>query len=185
MKGFDVALAALARLLPRFPDLVLSIAGDGPERAALEAQAARAGVGENVVFLGWQSPQELASRMRAASVVLVPSRADGTAYTEALTLVALEAAAVGRAVVASRVGGLGEAIVDGVTGLLVAPDDDEALARATATLLADPARAAAMGCAGHARALRELGWDATLASFQELFLRLAREGVAQNARTGS
>jgi starch synthase len=78
---------------------------------------------------------------------------------EPLGIVNLEAMACHTAVVASRVGGIPEVVVDGETGLLVPPEDPDALARAINELVADPARAARMGEAGRTRAVDDFGWD--------------------------
>ena len=139
-KGFDVAIEALMRLSTRHPDLCLHIAGDGEEAAALRHQARSLGVADRVQFLGTLTSEEVQSEISAASVVVVPSRT-----IEGFSLVALEAAQLARPVVASRIGGLPETVLDGRTGLLVSPDDPEQLATAIGDLLADPRRAIDMG----------------------------------------
>jgi len=151
-KGADVALAVMAHVAERRPDARLVVIGDGPERARLEAQARALGIRGRVHFAGHQS--EPGPWYRLASVVLVPSR------REALGMVAVEAMAAARPVVASRVGGLPEVVVEGVTGLLPAPVKDVAqiedldprpLAGAVLALLAEPERAGALGAAGRRR----------------------------------
>lgn len=116
-KGIDVLVRAAAAA-----GVAVEVVGEGDERAALEALAAA--VGAEVRFYGALPPAALAERYAAARLVAVPSRREG------FGLVAAEAAAAGRAVVASRVGGLADIVVDGVTGVLVPPDDVEALAAA-------------------------------------------------------
>lgn len=129
-KGVDVALSALARLLAAAPGARLAIAGDGPELDRLHALAAGLGVGAAVAWAGaLADPLPL---LAAADVVILPSRAEG------LPRVALEAAAVGRPVVAAAVGGLPEAVRHGETGWLVPPEDAGALCAALERLLADP-----------------------------------------------
>jgi glycosyltransferase involved in cell wall biosynthesis len=134
-KGFDVAIDALARLTARHPDLSLHLAGTGEEEEALRKQAQRLGIAPRVRFLGTLRHDEMLQQISAASVVVVPSRT-----IEGFSLVALEAAHLGRPVVATRVGGLPETVEDGLTGLLVAPDDANQLATAIGDLLADPTR---------------------------------------------
>ncbi|MGE3843730.1 MAG: glycosyltransferase family 4 protein [Vicinamibacterales bacterium] len=181
MKAFDVAIDALARVrLAGHSTACLTIAGDGPERAALEAQACNAGLDGCVHFVGWCSPDEVRARMLDASLVVMPSRASGVDYSEGLGIVALEAAEAGRAVVASRAGGLPEAVVDGVTGIIVQPDDSDALARAIGSLLADPARATALGAAGRRRIQSRFRWDTCLDAYVQLFIRLADGRTAQH-----
>ena len=108
-------------------DVTLDIVGDGPDRAALEARSARLGLGGAVRFLGPLPRAALYERMATAHAVVVPSRREG------LGLVAVEALALGRPVIASRVGGLTEVVTAG-TGMLVAPDDPAALAHALQSL---------------------------------------------------
>jgi len=164
MKGADLAIEALARVRESVPGARLTIVGDGPERPALEAQAESLDVRERVRFRGWQTEEEVAAAMDGASVVVMPSRATGSPYTEGLGLVAVEAAARARPVVASRVGGVPEVVVDGQTGRLVDPGDVKALADAIESLLADPAVGSRMGKAAWARARRLFSSRAALAA---------------------
>jgi glycogen(starch) synthase len=146
-KGFDIALAAMASLVARFPRLQMTIVGDGPARGQLERQALALGLGKTVTFAGWVDPGQIPAFMKSATIVVMPSR-----WEEAFGLVALEAALMGRPVVATRVGGLPEVVVDRETGLIVHKDDSEALADAIASLLDQPQQAMAMGNAGRLRA---------------------------------
>lgn len=116
-KGFDVLIRAVAGA-----DMALVLVGGGSERAALAALASS--VGARVDFRGAVPPAELAEWYRRARVVAVPSRREG------FGLVAAEALAAGRAVVASRAGGLSDIVVPGRTGLLVPAGDVEALTAA-------------------------------------------------------
>ncbi len=146
-KGFDVAIRALLAVRAQHPDAVLRLAGDGPARPELEALARRLGVDDGVELLGWVAPDRLPDVLAGASVVVMPSR-----WEEAFGLVALQAAQVGRPVVASDVGGVSEVVTDGVTGTLVPAEDADALARAVLDLLDDPAEAARRGDAARAGA---------------------------------
>jgi glycosyltransferase involved in cell wall biosynthesis/uncharacterized membrane protein YbhN (UPF0104 family) len=121
-KGFDVLVAAVSRLGDEGVSVEVEIVGDGPERDRLMATGRRLGVA--LELPGRLGRADLYARMAAAHVVAVPSRREG------LGLAAVEALALGRPVVASRVGGLVETVEDGVDGLLVAPDDPGALAAA-------------------------------------------------------
>jgi alpha-maltose-1-phosphate synthase len=94
---------------------------------------------------------------------------------EPLGIVNLEAMACGTAVVGSRTGGIPEVVADGVTGLLVEPDDPPALASALNALLADPVRAAAMGQAGRDRAVAEFGWDTVAAQTAALYAKVIQQ----------
>jgi glycosyltransferase involved in cell wall biosynthesis len=141
-KGIDVLLRALADL----DGVRLTVAGDGPERARLDALADELGVADRVTWLGWVRHDELWAVLQQATVVAVPSRQD------AFPRIAVEAAHLQRPVVASAVGGLRESVVDHATGLLVPPADPAALARALARVLGDPASARELGAAGRAHA---------------------------------
>ena len=146
-KGFDVLLRALAVLtganLPKF-DLIL--AGDGPEHPALRALAAELGVAERVHFPGRVEHDE-ALRLFAGSLFFVlPSR------KEPFGLVNLEAMMTGKAVIASRVGGVPEIVNDKQNGLLVPPEDPAALARAIAQLMTNVPLRRKLGLAGRERA---------------------------------
>jgi glycosyltransferase involved in cell wall biosynthesis len=148
-KGFDLAIDALSRLTPRYPDMCLHSAGTGEEEVTLRRHARRLRVAERVRFLGTLTDDEVHREISTASVVVVPSRT-----IEGFSLVALEAAHLARPVVASRVGGLPETIEDGRTGVLVPPDDADLLAEAIGDLLADHARAVGMGEQARRRAAR-------------------------------
>jgi glycosyltransferase involved in cell wall biosynthesis len=143
-KGHAVLLAAAAGL---GPGLRLVFCGEGEERARLAAAAAP--LGPAVRFAGFR--EDLGVCLAAADVVALPSLHEG------LGVAALEAMAAGRPVVASAVGGLGEAVVDGATGLLVPPGDAGALAAALGRLAADAALRARLGEAGRARVLTHYG----------------------------
>jgi glycosyltransferase involved in cell wall biosynthesis len=145
-KGIDVAVRALARIREREPAAVLVVLGEGPERARLEA------LGGDGVYLPGRVG-DVASWYRRAELLVHPARWEG------FGLALLEAMVAGKPVVATRVSSAPEIVLDDETGLLVPPDDPDALAEAALALLGDPARAAAMGLAGLARARREFSVD--------------------------
>lgn len=166
-KGADIALRAFATLRARMPRVRLTIAGDGPERGALEAEARARGIADAVTFTGWVAPGRVPALMNGATLVVVPSR-----YREPFGLVAVEAALLARPVVAARTGGLVEVIDDGATGVLVEPGNEDAFAAAMITLLASPATAAAMGVAARARAQARFGLDACADAYDRLYRQL-------------
>jgi len=142
-KGHAVLLAAAAGLASAAPRLRYVFCGEGRQAKALAgAAAALDGVVEMVGFR-----RDVAACLAAADIVALPSLQEG------LGVAALEAMAAGRPVVASRVGGLAEAVVHEETGLLVPPGDPTALAAALARLARDPDLRARLGVAGHARVL--------------------------------
>jgi glycosyltransferase involved in cell wall biosynthesis len=136
-KDFPTLLRALA-LLPG--DVHLSLAGEGPERAALEALATELGIAARVDFLGWR--QDVGALLAGAEMLVVPSR------IEPLGNVVLEGFAAARPVIATAADGPREVIGHDRTGLLVPIGDHQALADAIAGLLGDPARAATLAAAG-------------------------------------
>ncbi|HEY4095821.1 MAG TPA: glycosyltransferase [Baekduia sp.] len=126
-KRFDQLLYALPSLREEAP-IVLDIAGAGPSRGALEALARRLGVSDAVTFHGRQTPHAVATLMRHADVLVLPS------IVENQPVVLLEAQACGLPVVATDVGGISE-IVNPTTGLLIPPDDPAALTSAITSIL--------------------------------------------------
>lgn len=126
-KGFDVLLDAMALARAHGLDATVAIIGDGPETAALAARRDRLGLEAAVEFVGPLPRRQLHERLAGAHAVVVPSRNEG------LGLVAVEALAVGRPVIASRVGGLVEVVTPG-TGVLVPREESSALAAALCAL---------------------------------------------------
>ena len=149
-KGFDLLIDALAAA---DTDLDLLLAGDGPERAALAARAAAHGVGTRVHFEGHVERTVLASLVRGAAVVAIPSRFEG------FSLVCREAMQAGAPIVASALPVFPPELRDGETGLLVPVGDVPALARALRLLATDPERARALGAAARAAARGFPKWD--------------------------
>jgi glycosyltransferase involved in cell wall biosynthesis len=160
-KGVDVLLAALARLAEEGLRPALWIAGQGPARPALEKLARELRLEDRVRFLGQRS--DVADLLSACDVFILPSRHEG------LGVAALEAMAAGRPIVATRVGGLAEAVVHERTGLLVPPEDPAALATALARLLRDPALRARLGAEGPARIAEGFRADDLVEAYERLY----------------
>ena len=136
-KGHDVVLRALPGLLKEFPELRYVIAGQGPERIALESLAKALGIEQHVQFTGKVSDDELVSLYQNATLLVLPTRAQG-ASVEGFGLVFLEAAACGLPCIAGASGGVPEAVRHAETGLLVPPEDVTAFSEAVSALLKDP-----------------------------------------------
>jgi glycosyltransferase involved in cell wall biosynthesis len=151
-KGVDVLIDAWPDVRARHARATLVVAGDGPRRGVLGERAARLGVSGSVHFAGWIPAA--GAVMQRADVVVVPSRWEG------FGLVALEAMAASRPVVASRVDALPEIVVDRETGLLVPAGDPGALAAALCELLDRPAWAASLGATGEVRLAGAFSVDA-------------------------
>ena len=168
-KGIDLAVAALGRLVRRFPRLELVVAGDGPERVKLERQAAELGLEHLVSFRGWVAPDQVPQLMNTATLVVVPSRWEG------LPGVAIQAGQMARPVVGARIWGLPEVVVHGESGLLIEPEDSEGLAAAIAALLDHPEQATRMGECGRRRVEDLFGWDRYLDAYDALYRSLGQE----------
>jgi glycosyltransferase involved in cell wall biosynthesis len=171
-KGQDVLLDALERLRDRtFPPLVVWLAGDGPDGPALAARVVAGPLAGSVHLLGRRD--DVFALMRLADVVALPSRYEGH------PLALLEALALARPVVAARVGGVPEIVADGVSGLLVPPEDSVALAAALDRLRRDPALRRRLGEAGARDARRRFDVRRTVAALEDVYTRcLSTRGTA-------
>ena len=172
LKGLEHFLEAAAILAVRFPTLHFLVVGEaGPPDAeyltVLTRLADRLGIGSRVRFTGLRS--DVPAVLASSTVSVMPS------LNEALSNVVLESMAAGVPTVATRVGGTPEAIVDGVTGLLVPPADAVAMAEAIGRLLKDPGLAAALGCAAR-RAIKErFSSDRMVDATEQLYADLLAE----------
>jgi glycogen synthase len=175
-KGVDVLLRALARLQSQDPQLVL--VGDGPERARTERLAQHLGIGVRVHFLGFVPHIQVPALLRAADVMVLPSRYEelGTALIEAMY------ARV--PVVASDTGGIRELVTSGVHGLLVIPEAPAALAAAIDHTLSHPTEAAAQADRAHQRA-RELTWDRLAERVLDVYEDVVARAATRRAATRS
>ncbi len=172
-KGVAVLLDAFARLRATHPASRLTIVGDGPERGALEQQAAASGLGGAVEFAGARAQHELPALYSAASIAVVPSIVDRIGDQEGLGLVTLEAIGCGCAVVASDLPAIRDVIVDGETGLLARSGDATDFATKLCRLLDDNALRERLGESARARLLR-YDWREVTARYADLLAQAAR-----------
>lgn len=163
--GLDLLLEAMAGLAPPWRLVLL---GRGSAEDALRERARRLGIADRVEWPGAVDPATVRRYLDAAHMAAFPSR------RESFSVATLEAAARGLPVVASRVGGLPEVVEDGVTGLLIEPENTEGLRQALADLAADPARRRQMGAAGRRMVAERFRWTATLEAMESVY---AREGA--------
>lgn len=171
-KGADIALRALPMIWQEFPNLEYWIVGDGPEEARLRAIAKEIDPGgARVKFLGPKPHDELPQYYESCTIFVQTVSETTPDDVEGFGLVYLEANMFGKPVVAARVGGVGEAVKDGETGLLVSPGDPRAAAEAILRLLRDPALAQRLGNAGRARVAREFAWPAQMSKLLPLLRR--------------
>jgi D-inositol-3-phosphate glycosyltransferase len=178
LKGLDVAIGALAALDDRRAELAVVGGPSGAEGPA-ELQrvlqlASDLGVRERVHFVAPQPHHLLSSWYRAADAVLVPSR------SESFGLVALEAAACGRPVIAADVGGLRTIVEDGRTGFLVESRSPEAYAAKVDAVLGDPALASQLGHAAAARAAN-FTWSTAAARLRRVYADVAARALVDCA----
>jgi len=164
-KGVFDLLEALAAVRGALPDLRLVCAGDG-DRVAVARYAERLGIAEAVKFTGWVGPSGKRALFEAAAVLAAPS------YDAALPMSLLEAMAAGVPVAAAAVGGIPEVIVDGVSGILVAPGDSASLAKALKKILLDRAHAARIGAAGRETVRLRHAPERALPRLEEMYARL-------------
>jgi glycosyltransferase involved in cell wall biosynthesis len=164
-KGVDVLLDAATRLHSKLPATTFLFVGDGPLRETLMARAAA--VGLPACFAGQRD--DVPALLRLCAVVVLPSR------QEAFGRVLIEAMATGVPVVATAVGGIPEVCVDGVTGLLVPPEDPDALAVAIALTLTDQAATASRVAAASADVRSRFDQAAHAARVQAVYARLLGE----------
>ncbi len=157
-KGHATLVRALPRILESHPETMLVCAGRGPCLEETSALARGLGVADHVLLPGYVPDDHVAALYQACDVFALPTGQDAGGQVEGFGLVFAEAQARGKPVVAGRSGGVTDAVIDGETGLLVPPDDPEALAESIASLLSDPERATALGAKAKERIARELNW---------------------------
>ncbi len=164
VKRVSALVRAYAPIAVEHPDVDLVIVGDGPDGKKLRKLAAEPGACR-IHFLGWQSGAEaLAPLYNAAESLVLPS------WHEGFPTVVGEAMACGTPVLASQVGGVGELVVDGLSGWLIPPGDDDALAAGLANVMAHPQMVAAMRPQVRAMAERRVSPTVVAAALRECFL---------------
>jgi glycosyltransferase involved in cell wall biosynthesis len=165
-KGHADAVDAWRQVIRRVPDAELVFVGDGDLEFDLRRHAANTGVGHRVRFAGFT--HDVHGEIAAADVVLLPSR------QEALPTVLMEAAALGKPVVATDVGGVREVVRHGETGLLVREHDPTALADAVTCLFGDAARRQDLGTAARSRACSDFDARAWIGRLADIYARAVR-----------
>jgi glycosyltransferase involved in cell wall biosynthesis len=148
-KGVHVLLDAFAKCLEDYPQASLVIVGDGSYRTKLEEQARTLGIAEKTHFLGYVQQPRLSAVVSEFDIFAFPT------FGEGFGLVLLEAMAVSKPVVASNVMAIPEIVIDGKTGLLVPPENSDALAQALLKLIKNPSLCQQFGIAGRQRLAQE------------------------------
>ncbi len=162
VKDYGSLLRAFARIRSQRKGVRLLLAGDGPQNAALRNAADALGIAGDVHFLGWSD--DIQNILAATDVFVLPS------LTEGMSNALLEAMAAGLPCVATEVGGNGELIDQGTTGLLVPPSNPERLGAALERLVSNAALRQQMGEAGRARVTAQFSLDAMVARYEDLYL---------------
>lgn len=157
-KGQLTLIKAMPRILERFPNALLILVGQGPCMRKAVQLAKTLGVRNSVLFPGRLSDEEIAALYRACEVFALPTGEDAKGQVEGFGLVFTEAQAYGKPVVAGRSGGVEDAVIDGKTGLMVDPGNEEAVAEAVCRFLGDPEWAHTIGENGRKRVDSELNW---------------------------
>jgi glycosyltransferase involved in cell wall biosynthesis len=163
-KGFDLGLRALAQLTGL--DWEWSIAGDGPQLEPLKSLARELGISARVKFLGWQSGKELSQCYHQANLFLFPSRHEG------MPNAVLEAMSSGLPVVATRIAGSEELVVDGITGLLTPSESVDELRDALRKILTDSTLREKMGIASRLRVEQNYTWQKVAGQYQSLLKKI-------------
>jgi len=171
-KGFKVLFDAIPNVVSQVGNLVVLVAGEGPHRATLEAEAKQRGLEEVVRFLGQRN--DIPELISLASVVVLPSLAESFGF------VLLEAMSLDRPVVASTTGGIPEVVSDGETGLLVPPGDALSLADAMCRVLLKPDLAADFAAKGKQRA-QLFTFDRMIRGYERLYANFGPSPVMLKA----
>jgi glycosyltransferase involved in cell wall biosynthesis len=161
LKDHHTALRALDRLVQSVPSARLLLVGDGPERGAIETEIDRHQLWSNVSLLGTR--RDVSRVLAAADALLL------TSISEGIPLTLLEGMAAGLPVVATRVGGVAEVVVDTETGLLAPSGDDAALAAALRQLAQEPGLRQRLGACGCQRVQDHFDDGAMLTSYDQIY----------------
>jgi phosphatidylinositol alpha-1,6-mannosyltransferase len=180
-KGIDTVIESLPSILARHPVTRYIVIGSGPDQARLEELARRVRVADHVDFLGDVSDEMLPSRYASADVFVLPTRViPEDDEIEGFGIAYVEAAAAGVPSIAANVGGVADAVADGVTGLLVPPGSPDAVASAALRLLDDPLLRARLGDAARAEVERSLNWDRAAREVMRVIADVTRGCPAPN-----
>ena len=176
-KGYEVLIGAIAQIAQKHPHLYCLILGEGARRVDLEAQIALAGLQGRLRLAGFRAPGETLSIVKACDVFVMPSHSEGT------PVALLEAAALGRPILASQVGGIPDLVSDGEQALLVPPADESALAAGLSRLIGDPEFAARLGAGAQRRVRREFSLQAQVDAAMQAYRKAWTRRQERLART--
>jgi glycosyltransferase involved in cell wall biosynthesis len=165
-KGLQWLLRSVAKV---GREIAVDVAGEGPQRAEMEALAKSLGLSDSVVFHGWVDEARIDALAAGSRAVVFPA-----VWHEPAGLSTFDASARGRAVIASRTGGIPEFALEGQNAILVAPNDDDALAGAIRRLVDDPELAGRLGEEGHALASGSFSLAKHIADLDAVYASIGR-----------
>lgn len=167
-KGHKIVIQALPKVLAEVPELKYVIAGEGPEKDRLQAQARELGVQDAVIFAGDIAHDLICDFYNLCDVFVMANRLDAGGDVESFGMVFTEANAAGKPVIGGRSGGTGEAIIQGQTGFLVDPDSADDVANRLLLLLKNEQLSHRMGAAGLERVRLEFNWATRAQAFRQI-----------------
>ncbi len=179
-KGLDTTLKAFTIVAARYPQARLSLVGDGPQRASLEQMARDLGVAERVEFTGFLPSIPMFKAVYASHLYFHPSRTTAEGDREGVPNAMLEAMASGVPVLATRHGGIPEAVTEGVSGLLVDENDAQGLAAAAFRVLEDAGLRQRLGRGGHEAVAQTYARDAQAKRLAAFYKHLMAPGCSGN-----
>ncbi|MCE5218894.1 glycosyltransferase family 4 protein, partial [bacterium] len=166
-KGHAAVIRALPQVVAQLGPVSYVIAGSGPEESRLRAEVEALHLQERVRFAGAVADEQLPDFYHLCDLFVMPTRELRDDPVEGFGIVYLEANAAGKPVLATRCGGVADAVEDQVSGVLLEPGDEGALVEAIISLLGDPARLQQMGQAGLRRVRERFTWDRIAQEFLE------------------
>ncbi len=166
-KGHDMVIKSLPGVLEKVPETVYLIVGTGPEEQALRELSGELGLTKSVLFAGFIADDDLPKVYSASDVFIMPSR-EINGDIEGFGIVYLEASACGKPVIGGRSGGVGDAVADGISGVLVNPLDIGEISQALITLLTEQELAMRLGSQGRKRVEEEFSYEASMGKLSEL-----------------
>lgn len=159
-KGIDLVIGLMPELVSRVTvPLTLMVVGDGPEEARLKDLAQKSGVSEKIIFTGRITDDQLVQLFERCQLFVLPTREEVGGDVEGFGIVFLEANAFGKPVIGGKSGGVPDAVVDGLNGYLIEPNNPEMLLKAMMKLIEHPEVAERLGEQGKKRVVEQFNWQ--------------------------
>jgi len=174
VKGYDILIEAISLLADQIPNLACVIVGDGELHAAYRHKIRELKLHERVHLAGYRPHTEALALLKASNIFVMPSRYEGT------PIALLEAAALGKAIVASSVGGIPELVTDGEQASLVLPEDPKVLAQALSDLIHNPAKRHFLGKRASERVQMNFGVEKMIENTQRTYIKAWLKNQARN-----